>query len=114
VTTATSVPRSMRIRALNDSLRRTFTGGTVVLTQAVDELPEDKKGRLFAAIRSFSNFTKSNDPPGEHDFGDIELEGKTYFFKLDYYAPNMQGGSEDPADPEKTTRVMTIMRADEY
>ena len=61
-----------------------------------------------------ATFTKDNDPHGEHDFGSFEIEGETYFFKLDYYALDMDGGSEDPADPEKTTRVLTIMRADEY
>jgi hypothetical protein len=31
-----------------------------------------------------------------------------------YYSPDMEGGSEDPADLEKTTRVLTVMRADKY
>ena len=32
----------------------------------------------------------------------------------DYYVPELTGGSESPADPLQTTRVLTIMRADEY
>jgi hypothetical protein len=50
----------------------------------------------------------------EHDFGSLEIEGEVCFFKFDYYALAIDGGSEDPADPSVTTRVLTIMRADEY
>jgi len=106
-----------RIRQLNDELRRTLVTsvrGRVVMTQGVAALPENEVVQLLERVRSFDYFTNDNDPHGEHDFGGIELSGQTYFFKLDYYAPGMDGGSEDPADPEKTTRVLTIMRADEY
>ena len=50
----------------------------------------------------------------EHDFGAIEIDGDRYFWKIDHYDSLMVGGSEDPTDPGKTTRVLTIMRADEY
>lgn len=103
-----------RIRLLNDNFRTTFIGGHVVMTQGVNELPLDVKARAIIAVRSFNQFTSDNDPHREHDFGSFEIEGETYFFKIDYYALDMDGGSEDPADPEKTTRVITIMRADEY
>jgi Protein of unknown function (DUF3768) len=106
--------KSDRIRVLNDNFRSTFLGGRVVVTPAVRELPLETNTALLEAVRSFSNFTKDNDPYGEHDFGAIELEGRTWFFKIDYYAADMDGGSEDPTDPTQTVRVMTIMRADEY
>jgi hypothetical protein len=103
-----------RIRRLNDDLRRTFSGGKVVMTDGVAALPEADLAQLLERVRHFDDFTKDNDPHGEHDFGAIDLAGQIYFFKVDYYATDMDGGSEDPADPTKTTRVLTIMRDDEY
>ncbi len=114
MTEAHSPTTSDRIRVLNDNFRSTLMGGRVVVTPAVQELSAEANAALLQAVRSFSNFAKDNDPHGEHDFGAIELEGRTWFFKIDYYAPDLDGGSEDPADPSKTVRVMTIMRADEY
>ena len=114
MTKLTAPTKTDRIRVLNDNFRSTFVGGQVVMTAGVAALPLDTQARLLLAVQSFSNFTKDNDPHGEHDFGAIELQGERFFFKLDYYDPELRFGSEDPADPEKTARVLTIMRADEY
>jgi hypothetical protein len=37
-----------------------------------------------------------------------------YFWKVDCYDRATEFGSPDPADPAVTTRVLTILRADEY
>ena len=102
------------IRMLNDDFRRTFRGGKVVLTSSVANLSPDALVRLQSKVRSFQDFTEDNDPWGEHDFGSIDLDGGKFFFKIDYYDPTCKSGSEDPRDPEKTVRVLTIMRADEW
>jgi hypothetical protein len=102
------------IALLNDALRRTFAGGKVVMTSGVAALAEGELAQVLERVRTFDEFTNDNDPRGEHDFGKFQVGGVTYFFKVDYYAPDMERGSEDPADPNKTTRVLTIMRADEY
>jgi Protein of unknown function (DUF3768) len=114
VSTDVSRTAADRIRLLNDNFRSTYVGGRVVMTQGVNALPIDIKARVILAVQAFDQFTEDNDPHREHDFGSFEIEGETYFFKIDYYALDMDGGSEDPADPEKTTRVLTVMRADEY
>ena len=109
-----ALTETQRIRLLNDQLRATFVGGKIMLTAGVDALSDEAKAMVLSKVRTFADFNGDNDPHGEHDFGSFKLEGVTYFFKLDYYSLDMEGGSEDPADPEKTTRVLTIMRADEY
>ena len=103
-----------RIRTLNDAFRTTMTGGKVFLTAGVDALPSDVKAMVVRRVATFSNFNADNDPHQEHDFGSFSLAGRRFFFKIDAYDANMEFGSEDPADPSKTTRVLTIMLAEEY
>jgi Protein of unknown function (DUF3768) len=103
-----------RIRELNDAFRQTFIGGRVMMTAGVNALPDAEKAAVLDKVRTFDAFNRDNDPHGEHDFVNVQHDDETYFAKLDYYDPSMQGGSENPADPERTTRVLTIMRADEY
>jgi hypothetical protein len=67
-----------------------------------------------ARVVTFEAFTPGDDPHGEHDFGAIKHAGVRYFWKIDYYDLAKQFGSPDAADPTVTTRVLTIMRADEY
>ncbi|HLK16433.1 MAG TPA: DUF3768 domain-containing protein [Fimbriimonadaceae bacterium] len=103
-----------RIRQLNDALRITFLGGRIVVTAGVAALPDRTKAALFAKVHGFIDFNEDNDPHGEHDFGSVEQDGVKFFWKIDYYDRSLEYGSEDPADPDVTTRVLTIMRADEY
>ncbi|MCP3463069.1 DUF3768 domain-containing protein [Bradyrhizobium sp. CCGUVB23] len=103
------------IRNLNDSFRRNLVfGGTVLLTPGVTSLAIDRQAELLEAVRKFDSFTPDNDPHGEHDFGSIDLDSVRFFFKVDYYDLNGRFASPNPADPAVTSRVMTIMRADEY
>lgn len=103
-----------RIRVLNDFFRATFLGGKVVITAGVASLPLDVKSRALIQVQSFADFNADNDPHGEHDFGGFAVAGEEFFWKIDYYDERCELGSEDPADPEKTTRVLTIMLAAEY
>jgi len=106
--------RGTRIREQNDAFRRTFSGGKVVMTASVAALPAIARAKALLEVTRFSNFNKENDPHGEHDFGNFELVGWKFYWKIDLYNSTMDGGSEDPTDPEKITRVLTLMLAEDY
>lgn len=103
------------IKTLNDNLRKTLIGGRVILTQGVNvKMPRDI-ARILAKVRNFNNFTKANDPYGEHDFGSFDYNGEKIYWKIDYYYDKSnQYLSENPANPDVTNRVLTVMLADEY
>lgn len=69
---------------------------------------------MIAQLRGFASFEAENDPYGEHYFGALTIRGKKVFFKIDYFDRDLTYGSPDPADPSVTTRVLTIMLAEEY
>jgi hypothetical protein len=105
-----------RIRKLNDAFRKSFNPklGRTMLTAGVNSLPSEVKATAIRKTATFDTFTEDTDPNGEHDFGSFELNGQRFFWKIYYYDPNLEFGSKDPADPKKTTRVLTLMLAKEY
>ncbi|TBH22203.1 DUF3768 domain-containing protein [Rhizobium leguminosarum] len=109
-----AVDKAATIRTLNDAFRRNPTAGRVVITPGVTALPHDQRLALLMAVVGFDDFNAGNDPCNEHDFGAIEQDGASYFWKIDYYDQDYDMGSPDPANPHVTRRVLTIMRADEY
>ncbi len=103
-----------RIRDLNDAFRRSLVGGRIHVTVGVAALSSQVQRALIAAVQGFDAFTEDNDPWNEHDMAGVTVCGQRFFWKIDYYDRSLLYGSEDPADPEVTTRVLTIMLVEEY
>lgn len=90
----------------NDQFRLSLRGCKVLLTQGVAH--SQFQDVIIRAVQSFTDFTKDNDPYGEHDFGSFDVHGTRYFFKFDYYDNDYRYFQEDGS------RVLTIGRMDEY
>ena len=112
----TKQSRAKRIADLNDKFRKNLvTGGRTYMTAGVNTKGAEFVSKALASVIAFDDFNADNDPHGEHDFGSFELEGEKLFWKIDYYStddPDLS--SEDPSDPAKTARTLTVMLAEEY
>ena len=56
-----------KIALLNDAFRTSLTGGTVLLTAGVYQLPDMVKSAAIRKVVDFDDFNEDNDPYGEHD-----------------------------------------------
>lgn len=106
--------RATKIRELNDRLRSTQRGGQMFATDGICGLGSGIVPLIMKAVAEFDDFTRDNDPYGEHDFGALTVMGHRINWKVDYYDRDLKYGSPDPANPAVTTRVLTIMLASEY
>ena len=106
--------QAKKIADLNDKLRVDGKDGKVLATRGVKAMGNDFMAMAVEKMRHFTEFTKDNDPYGEHDFGMFFISEKKMFFKIDYYDLEMKYHSPDPANPEVTIRVLTLMLAEEY
>ena len=102
------------IALLNDQARTTLTNCKLMVTRGIDLLGEEAVDCILDLVKRFDDFSERNDPFGEHDFGAIEYEGNTVFWKIDYCDLDLINHSPDPSDPLVTRRVLTIMLGEEY
>ena len=112
--TCKKLPRAEKIAQLNDTLRKTGTGGTVVITQGVKRAAGFDAAKLLAELAAYTGFDQENNVHGERDFGDLRLFGYDLLWKIDYYDNDLKFASEDAADPSVTSRVLTVMLASEW
>ena len=103
---------SQRIQQLNDAARQTLTGCRVSVTAGVRAL--DATDMILTMVRRYSAFTPDNDPYAEHDFGSFQFADETIFWKFDYFDSDFSMRSLDPAEPDITARMLTILLGSEY
>ncbi|QIG75720.1 DUF3768 domain-containing protein [Rhizobium phage RHph_Y2_17_1] len=102
------------VRALNDKLRRFETDGEIHISGGLAQAEQEEIVAAVEQVRNYVAFDPKDDPYNEHDYGSFEIEGQRYMWKIDYYALDMESGSENPADPKVTRRVLTIFYAEDY
>ncbi len=125
ISLAPAMDRISTIATLNDALRQNLTQpghNRVVMTLGVQDLIGDvslfrnfhARAELLRAIRDYDQFGVDVDPHGERDFGRFTFRDAALYWKIDYYDRALDFGSPDPADPQVTTRVVTILLTSEY
>lgn len=102
----------MTISQKNDELRLSIPfvqkPHRFMMSKGVACLDDDKLLRLIKLFKNFKDFGPHNDPHGEREFINLDLDGEKFFLKIDYFDDDFQYYREDG------NRVLLIMFANEY
>lgn len=105
-----------KVVVLNDQFRKGDSRlGLWSITSRVAAQPENRKQELLQAVRDLDNFVETKAVnPSQHDIGLVTQDDTDYLWEIDYCDKSLNSRSPNPADPGCTSRILTLMRADEY
>ncbi len=111
------------IAAQNDQFRRAILNqpaepqpvqGRLLVTPGVMAEGEDFMLQALQLTADYEAFHTDSDPYGLHEMGVITVFKTKVWWKIDLYDTDYRYGSDAPADPEQTRRVLTILLPSEY
>ena len=103
------MPDRARIIELNDQLRTTFKGGQVRMIPSVHDLDLRLCGRALFVMSRSATLRRGSD----HDCGRFVFAGYLFEWRVEYRSRDGTGLSRDPANADKTCRVLTLCAVDD-
>ena len=98
-----------KIIELNDQLRTTFKGGQVRVIPTGYELDAQLCGQALCVMSRSTKFDRDRD----HDRGRFVFAGYLFEWRVEYRSRDGTGVSRDPANTDKTCRVLTLCAVDD-
>ncbi len=105
----------------NDQLRLGLLGGMpkgmkaqVLVTPGINAKGPAFVSLCLLSISMFKDFSEDNDPWGDRGFAALTVDDTRIYFKIDLYDEACEYGSSEPANLDRTTRVMTVLLPSEY
>ena len=86
----------------------------IMFTHAVALMPLAEQLSVRETVKTLNALDEEGDSCGERDFGEFEVDGEWYCWKIDLDDPALELASEDAREPGLGAHVMTILFADEY
>lgn len=106
-----------QVAELNDRFRKgDFSLGMLSMSPKVEALSNQEKQTLLQAVGKVDNFieTKATNSSKLHEFGLVTHHETEYIWEIDYCDKQLKSISPNPADPNCTSRILTLMRIDEF
>ncbi|WP_170411298.1 DUF3768 domain-containing protein [Ruegeria atlantica] len=107
-----AVSRVHKNRTLNDTFRKSGADGIVMISMGIHNLGRAEVDTIVKQLGGKVG-DDSCEAGSEHDFGEIRVNNRPVHWEINYYNKDLDDDSPDSTNPEKTTRLMTLLLGSE-